>query len=77
MQQLMIRPCPECWGKRVPTVIEYGFHSYPFRAFQMVQNPKNGKWSADQAKNTPLSALTCTQCGYTAWYASEPQSLLP
>lgn len=70
MKPLMIRPCPECGGQRVP--VEY----YDGTIF-LKQGARSTSFFKQKSNISSTRVLVCLCCGYTAWYAVEPANLIP
>ncbi len=67
------KPCPECGGKRVKVVLQ----TTQGDSLQAKQPARKVKFFSDLLNNTSLYGLSCTTCGYTAHFASEPGNLTP
>jgi predicted nucleic-acid-binding Zn-ribbon protein len=63
-----LRPCPECGGARVHAYIA----SVP--GSLSVANVESG---GIFPKFSELRAVVCTNCGYTTFYAKQPEKLVP
>jgi ssDNA-binding Zn-finger/Zn-ribbon topoisomerase 1 len=58
-------PCPECRGERVRAQAgPYGFQLIPEQSGKIFK-PSSG-----------TVTLVCIACGYTSWYATEPEKLI-
>jgi len=60
------KPCPECGGKRIDA--EIATHT----SGNVVLKQKYRLFT----KTSRLTALICTNCGYTSLYADKPQNLI-
>lgn len=73
MSPRSFKPCPECGGQRVE--VEAGV---PDAGRGMYVVLKGRRFSFFSRKGeSHLMTLTCLQCGYTAWYATELHNLNP
>lgn len=77
MQPSKTKPCPECGEERVwvtATTRAQGsgilILEQPQRFVPFLSPERKKNWSHVQA-------LTCTFCGYTVFYANDPNNLIP
>ena len=78
----MIRLCPECGGQRVwvaaGTPNDKAFGDAPLELKQVERKvPFLTALRGDKINYSGTAAFTCTQCGYTALYATHPHKLIP
>ncbi|GHO50784.1 hypothetical protein [Ktedonospora formicarum] len=78
----MIRPCPECGGQRVRVAVgtptDRALGNAPLELKQEERKvPFLTAIKGDKINYSGTTALTCTQCGYTALYATHPHKLIP
>ena len=73
MNQASYSPCPFCGEKRVSVTV------LTARGGQLhvVQSQRALTLFSGKSSTSPLTALTCTGCGFTAFYATQPANLLP
>jgi hypothetical protein len=70
MGDLEMQPCPECGGRRV-------WVAYLYNAGVSLTQPGRSTFLRRRKNSTKTNALTCTVCGYTSIYASQPGNLIP
>lgn len=70
--------CPECGGKyvAVTTVLPRGQYGAP-NVLKLKQPKRSASLFSGKRNVSLIHALTCTVCGYTALYATEPGNLIP
>lgn len=73
MSQDSYAPCPFCGERRVSTVIS----TADGRPLHLVQSERAVTLFGGRSSTSPLAALTCVACGFTALYATQPGNLIP
>ncbi len=83
--QLFPKPCPECGGQRVRTTLEINTTGINATGLEwsvlQLKQPKRviglGGLFSGQSNKSEVATVSCTNCGYTALYATEPGNLIP
>ncbi len=73
-QLFTLKPCPECGGQRVQVSLST---IQPNILLQVTQQKRKTKLFSGHSNQSYVSALTCTTCGYTTLYATQPSNLIP
>ncbi|GCE27543.1 hypothetical protein KDA_36040 [Dictyobacter alpinus] len=65
-----LKPCPECGGARVRV-------SYSMGVIMLAQFKRSASFLGKKSRTSSTQPVTCTSCGYTVVYATEPNNLIP
>jgi hypothetical protein len=61
--------CGKCGNEMIKCYVDEGFSGLT------VKNPDGEKLFSNK-KNTRINPTICTKCGFTEWYAEEPEKLI-
>ena len=83
--QFFPKPCPECGGQRVRTMLDItatGINStgLDWDGVQLKQPERViglGGLFSGKSNTSEIVSVSCTNCGYTSLYATEPSNLIP
>lgn len=81
MELAKVRPCPECGGHRVMVSVGVPHGGYTDASIKLKQEERSisvlNHIKGDKHNDSMTVGLTCTSCGYTALFATDPKNLIP
>ena len=79
--QSSLKPCPECGGQRVRTTLNINPLVGMEQNELQLRQPKRviglGGLFSGQSNKSEVATVSCTNCGYTTLYATQPGNLIP
>lgn len=73
-----MEPCPKCGGQRTTVETSLGFINRTERAEIYLRQPLRQASFFNPSENmSPIRIITCKECGYTEFFATDVNNLIP